>query len=147
MISWGFYKEGDLVGLINMVLKFTGIILIGFILGGCAMSKTIDNNLYEGEVKEFSLDDYCVQMDEFPSSLQYQPVNDADTALQIAEKVWLEVYGDHILESKPYEISFDYDNDVWLIMGVLHGEGSVGGVPYMLIEKYSGRVLACWHTV
>lgn len=75
-------------------------------------------------------------------------IKDFKAAKREAEKVWVEVYGKEILKNRPYKVFFDSENDVWLVQGSLYDrKGRIvnGGVPYFLVEKKTGRVLAIWH--
>ena len=61
-----------------------------------------------------------------------------------AEELWVGLYGEGIKEKNPYKVFFDKENEAWVIQGTLTFN-TVGGVPYLLIEMKTGKVLAVWH--
>ena len=81
--------------------------------------------------------------EKFPDALGF--IDSEKTAKEKSEIVWKEIYGESIMERKPYEVSFDDKNQVWLVQGTLP-KNWLGGVPYILIKKSDGKVLAVWHT-
>ena len=56
----------------------------------------------------------------------------------------IEIYGESVKNKKPYNVSFDEQNQVWMIQGTLPKNWD-GGVPHILIQKSDGRILAIWH--
>ncbi len=70
-------------------------------------------------------------------------VPNAETAIKVAEAIWLPIYGDKIYNSKPFKATLR-DNEVWVIEGTLHTQK--GGVPYAEIQKKDCRVLKVIHT-
>jgi len=42
-------------------------------------------------------------------------------------------------------VLFDEESETWLVHGTLP-KNTIGGVPYILIQKSDGKVLAVWHT-
>lgn len=97
-----------------------------------------------GEVDTFCLQDYSKIIDEFPSDIVLGPVDDAKTAKKQAEKIWIDIYGKSVKKEKPYKISFDEDQQVWLVQGTLPRNYN-GGTAQILIQKSDGKVLAVWH--
>ena len=71
-------------------------------------------------------------------------VDSEKTAKGKLETVWIEIYGKSIKNKKPYNVSFDNENQVWLVQGSLPRNWD-GGVPHILIQKSDGKVLAVWH--
>ena len=69
-------------------------------------------------------------------------VPNAETAIKIAEAVWLPIYGGAVLKKKPFVARLV--NDVWVVEGTLPTE-SVGGVPLAEISKKDGKVLRVSH--
>ena len=67
-------------------------------------------------------------------------VPDEETALKIAEAVLVSVYGEDVLSSKPFNVTFDESNQVWIIKGSLP-EGDEGDVPEIVIKKRDGTIL------
>ena len=81
------------------------------------------------------------------ASPRYTPeagfVPDANTAIMIAEAVWLPIYGKAVLTKKPFEARL-IDGGVWVVEGSLP-KGMEGGVPYIEISKLDGRILEVTH--
>lgn len=77
------------------------------------------------------------------SNLESVFVPDADTAIKIAEAVLVPVYGDEVLEQKPFVATLN--NDIWEVNGSL-SKGVVGGVAEVKISKRDGRILRLTHS-
>ena len=60
-------------------------------------------------------------------------VPNKETAIKIAEAIWLPIYGETIYEKKPYVVEL-IDNKIWRVKGTLKME-EVGGVPIIEIQK------------
>lgn len=102
-------------------------------------------NKPEDKVNEFSLSEYSNYIENFSSDKILGEIDNEKIAKEKAESVWIELYGDQIKrEKKPYIVSFDPNNQVWLVTGSLP-KNMLGGVPYILIQKPDGKVLAVWH--
>ena len=75
------------------------------------------------------------------------PVNgrvpNEETAIRIAEAVWLPIYGNDIYNSKPFQARLIGDS-IWVVEGTLP-EGHLGGVPYAALQKKDGKVLKISH--
>lgn len=75
------------------------------------------------------------------------PVNgrvpNEETAIRIAEAVWLPIYGNLIYDSKPFKAKL-IDDSIWVVLGTLP-KGYVGGTPYAEIQKKDGKVLKVIH--
>ena len=69
-------------------------------------------------------------------------VPNAETAIKIAEAVWLPIYGSTVLKKKPFVARLV--NEVWIVEGTLSTE-LVGGVPIAEISKKDGKVLRVSH--
>jgi hypothetical protein len=69
-------------------------------------------------------------------------VPDAETAMKIAEAVWLPIYGERVLEKKPWRAHLD--SDVWVVEGSVPGVAP-GGIPIARISKRTGEVLRVSH--
>lgn len=116
-----------------------------FIGGGIYMvllKKTESKNT--DTVGTFKLKDYSYYIENFPSDKVLGSINSAQTAKENAEVIWVEIYGESTKEKKPYEVSFDDENQVWFVQGTLPKNWD-GGVPHILIQKADGTVLAVWH--
>ena len=71
----------------------------------------------------------------------YGVVATKETAIRIAEAVWLEVYGDYIYNSTPFVATLR--DTIWVVEGTLHAER--GGTPYIEISKKNGAILKVVH--
>ena len=75
------------------------------------------------------------------------PVNgrvpNEETAIRIAEAVWLPIYGRLIYDSKPFKAQL-VDDSIWVVEGSLP-KGCVGGTPYVEIQKKDGKILKVSH--
>ena len=69
-------------------------------------------------------------------------VPDAQTALKIAEAVWLPIYGDSIYTKKTFTAT--QEGEKWVVQGSLPKQ-TVGGVPVAEISKKSGEILRVSH--
>ena len=69
-------------------------------------------------------------------------VPNAETAIKIAEAIWLPIYGDKILKNKPYQASLK--DNIWIVEGTLP-KGYRGGVPYIEIRKNDCKILKVTH--
>lgn len=95
-------------------------------------------------IGKFNVSEYSEVVIQFSSDKIVGTVQDVETAKEKAESIWIELYGDEVKEKKPYIVSFDELNEVWLVQGSLP-KNKFGGVPYILIQKSDGKVLAVWH--
>lgn len=68
-------------------------------------------------------------------------VNDANTAIKIAEAVWLPIFGDEIYDHTPFKAQLT--DSVWIVTGTVHTK--LGGAPRMVIGKRDGRILELFH--
>jgi hypothetical protein len=71
-------------------------------------------------------------------------VPDSSTAVQIAEIVWVRIYGKDIYSRRPFKAKLVSD-EVWHIEGTLK-PGWDGGVPYAEIQKKDGKIITIYHT-
>jgi hypothetical protein len=71
-------------------------------------------------------------------------VPNAETAIRIAEAVWVPIYGEKLIASeKPFKATLR--DDVWIVTGADLPEGSLGGVAEAHISKRDGRILRVVH--
>jgi len=70
-------------------------------------------------------------------------VPNEETAIKIAEAIWLPIYGNSILEMKPFVANLK-DSTIWIVEGTLP-KGMKGGVPYIEIQKSDCKVLKIAH--
>ncbi len=71
-------------------------------------------------------------------------VPDKETAIKIAEVVWVRIYGENVLNKRPFKATLRPDS-VWLVEGTLK-PNLLGGVPYAEIQKSDGRIVRIYHT-
>jgi len=69
-------------------------------------------------------------------------IPDEETAIKIAEAIWLPIYGEKINDEKPYHAILQNDS-IWIVEGTLHSE--LGGVVRAEIQKKDGKVLKIIH--
>ena len=68
-----------------------------------------------------------------------------EVAIQIAEAVWLPIYGDRIYNRQPFIAQYYPRLDVWFVHGTLP-PGHLGGTAEMVIRKSDGQILSVIHT-
>lgn len=65
------------------------------------------------------------------------------TAIQIAEAVWIPIYGEQQIKGeRPYQASLQ--NGIWVVVGSLP-KGMLGGVARAEISKQDGRIVSVSH--
>lgn len=69
-------------------------------------------------------------------------VPDAQTAIKIAQAVWLPIYGERVLRENPFKATLQ--GDVWTVEGSLP-KGTLGGVAIAEISKTDARILRVSH--
>ena len=100
------------------------------------------------KVGQFNFDEYSNYIIDFPSNIVLGPVNNAESAKDKAQSVWLQLYGESIKDEKPYQVFFDESNEMWLVTGSMPKclfDTTKGGVANIIIRKSDGKVLAVWH--
>ncbi len=70
-------------------------------------------------------------------------VPNEETAIKIAEAIWLPIYGEKVLSEKPYYAVLKNDS-IWVVKGSLK-KGFKGGVPYIEIQKNDCKILKVTH--
>ena len=73
-------------------------------------------------------------------------VPDQATAVKIAEAVLVPIYGDQVLQQRPFKATLNGDR--WTVEGSFNhpkGEAWVGGVALIEIKKSSGEILKVTH--
>lgn len=68
----------------------------------------------------------------------------AETAIRIAEAVWLEAYGKGIYRTRPFRA--ELKGNEWRVSGTAADEDGAGGIPCARIDARDGRVLGMIHT-
>jgi len=126
----------------KLIMSIACAIII-LLFGGVVYMALFDRQ--EENLREFSLSEYNKYIEKFPYDEILGGIDTQEIAKEKAETVWVEIYGNQIKkEKKPYIVFFDSNNEVWLVTGSLPTDMD-GGVPYILIQKSDGKVLAVWH--
>lgn len=100
------------------------------------------------QIKEFEVEAYQWEMDNFSSNKNVGPIENAKIAVQKAKQLWIDEFSTfnnqsyNPINGRKIEVSYDADNECWLINGTLSSR-TKGSVPYAIIEK-EGKVLAVW---
>ena len=95
--------------------------------------------------ESFDISEYDDIIARFPSDKILGPVDSQEDAKEQALTVWTEIYGEEVDNERPIVVLFDEESETWLVHGTLP-KNTIGGVPYILIQKSDGKVLAVWHT-
>ena len=69
-------------------------------------------------------------------------VPNAETAIRVAEAIWLPIYGEKIYENKPFVAQLR-DSSIWVVEGT--PKTTKGGVPYIEIQKSDCKILKVSH--
>lgn len=86
-------------------------------------------------------------------SLRNDFVPNVDSAIKIAEKEWLSIYGENIYDKKPFKVELLGDS-IWKVIGTIDpidttktGQFVIrfGGVPTILIRKNDGKIISVGH--
>lgn len=114
------------------------------LLCGCVKTNSKENELENIDIN-YAITEYGISK---IISANKGIVPDEETAIKIAEAVFLPIYGDTINENKPFKASYYSEYGVWLVEGIvkqpLFGT-KIGGVPYIIIQKNDGKIIAIWH--
>lgn len=71
-------------------------------------------------------------------------VPNKETAVKIAEAIWLPRYGKAIYEYEPFDVEIVNDS-IWIVQGTLKPD-ELGGVPYIEIRKSDCKIIDVYHT-
>lgn len=83
----------------------------------------------------------CKTISNMKKSTDFVP--NQETAIKIAEAIWLPIYGEKVLMSKPY-IAILKDSTIWVVEGTLP-QGMKGGTPYIEINKKDCKIIKVTH--
>ena len=88
----------------------------------------------------------CMQKEESPK--ENDPIKDGyipneETAVKVAEAIWLPIYGKEIYKEKPFHATLLNDS-IWLVEGTLE-KGAIGGTVYAEIQKKDCKILKVTH--
>lgn len=98
----------------------------------------------DNKINNFSIEEYQEYISKFPSTENVGNIENQKQAKEKAEQLWITKYGNNIKKKKPYNVSYDKQNKIWLVEGTLP-KNALGGVPHILIDGTTGTVLAIWH--
>ena len=83
-----------------------------------------------------------------PSDRMVEPITGYDDVVAKAEELFVEIYGEEVLDERPFIAEYDAENGLWLVTGTLikpKGPLMLGGVAFAVIENDTGRVLYLGH--
>lgn len=110
----------------------------------CTVIILISCSISSKKIESFSLAEYNDCIEEFSVDISYNMhIETRDDAVKIAEQLFAKEFGESAYSRRPYIVSYDGENKVWLVQGTLP-KGMFGGVPYLLIKE-NGEVIAIWH--
>ena len=69
-------------------------------------------------------------------------VPNKETAVKVAEAIWLPIYGNEIYNYRPFSVTLKRGN-IWVVEGTL--KSGKGGVPYIELQKNDCKVLVVTH--
>lgn len=96
-------------------------------------------------IKTFSVDNYKEYIENETNNIYTHEINNQTEAKNIAEDLFVKIYGEDVLKEKPFNVSYDRKADTWLITGTFHGnKNAVGGVANLIVTS-NGEVKAIWH--
>ncbi len=91
-----------------------------------------------------------------PNKIDYVP--NKETAIKIAEAIWLPIYGQKIYDNRPFDACIDGDT-AWHVFGSMptskmeiddNGDTTFiyifGGAPHAIIRKSDAKILNVYHT-
>ena len=97
------------------------------------------------QVSEFSLSNYWAEVFDFHYEKNVGQITAPEIAIEKAKMVWQEKFGKYYVDNNdPITVSYDTENECWLVKEILEGKNVVGATPHILI-KTDGRVLAVWY--
>jgi len=85
--------------------------------------------------------DYRKEQTGYNPKLGFVP--DKATAIKIAISIWTPIYGDEVLKNKPYKVVLK--KGIWFVEGSLPANFTLGGVPYIEIQKTDGKIIKVMH--
>ena len=71
-------------------------------------------------------------------------VPNGETAIKIAEAVWLPIYGEEIYQKLPFTVEYYKKENCWVVVGTMQSN-SFGGVPEIKINKNTGEIIYVGH--
>lgn len=71
-------------------------------------------------------------------------VPDKETAIKIAEAIWLPIYGEKINREKPFIAELNTKRQTWIVHGTL-SPNMLGGVAFIEIRKSDCKIITVFH--
>lgn len=72
-------------------------------------------------------------------------VPDEKTAVKVAEAIWVPIYGDRVLDKKPFKATLSEDGKIWIVKGTVP-KGMLGGYPIIEIRKSDCKIIKVSHS-
>jgi len=76
----------------------------------------------------------------FAYRLPWYAIPTEEAALEVGKALLVSVYGEGVLDSAPFEVSYDKKRKAWIICGTLP-EGYVGNTPGIIFRKHDGKII------
>lgn len=129
-----------IAGAVTAAIILSISIYLIFIIGGGSKNNEKLNDFQAGNLMDYN---NYLNLNKDNPAITYVP--DAKTARELAEVILYPIFGESINKRKPFIVEFDDKNQVWIVKGQLP-QNYDGGVPYIIIQKNDGKILAVWHT-
>ena len=97
------------------------------------------------DFKHFKLKDYELYIKENPSEESIGEIPNKDHIFRCAERIWIQKYGEKVLDERPYLLFRDLIKDVWLVRGTPHKDENE--TCHIIVNYGDGKVLAVWRGV
>jgi len=72
-------------------------------------------------------------------------VPDEKTAIKVAEAIWIPIYGEKVLDKKPFKATISEDGTIWTVKGTVP-KGMLGGFPIIEIRKSDCKIIKVFHS-
>ena len=97
------------------------------------------------DFKHFKLKDYELYIKENSSEESIGEIPNKDHIFRCAERIWIQKYGEKVLDERPYLLFRDLIKDVWLVRGTPHKDENE--TCHIIVNGGDGKVLAVWRGV
>ncbi len=78
--------------------------------------------------------------------LSYDLKLDEASAVKIAEVIFVKVYGERVLQQKPWKVKSEKDDSIFFIEGTFNlPKGTLGGVAEIRIKRSNAEVVSIMH--
>lgn len=133
-----------------MMKKFTKCfsVLLCVLLLCLNFASCLEKETAQKEEFVFKLQNFEHFTNTFAKEINVGKIENADDAIAKADKLFVETYGEEIMEDeKPYQAFFDEENNCWYVKGTFYQNSAgtrKGGVAKVIFDA-DGNVLALWH--